>query len=75
MALLWKMIFNLGDPMSLRHPVHTNALTHMHKYTHAHAHHVHTKKHRGLGREFKIHNYVPIACVAVCCSILQRVAV
>ena len=23
MALLWKMICNLGDPMSLRHPVHT----------------------------------------------------
>ena len=22
MALLWKMICNLGDPMSLRHPVH-----------------------------------------------------
>jgi len=21
MALLWKMIYNLGDPMSLRHPV------------------------------------------------------
>jgi len=25
-ALLWKMIYNLGDPMSLRHPVHTIAV-------------------------------------------------
>ena len=23
MALLWKMIYNLGDPMSLRHPIHS----------------------------------------------------
>ena len=26
MALLWKMICNLGDPMSLRHPVVCNVV-------------------------------------------------
>ena len=30
-ALLWKMICNLGDPMSHRHPVYTH--THTHSYT------------------------------------------
>ena len=45
MALLWKMICNLGDPMSLRHPVSTDTEyveylqtqiqrdTHTHRYT------------------------------------------
>ena len=37
-ALLWKMICNLGDPMSLRHPIHTSVLvytetTHSRVYT------------------------------------------
>ena len=32
MALWWKMICSLGDPMSLRHPVHIHMHTHKHKY-------------------------------------------
>ena len=53
MALLWKMICNLGDPMSLRHPVRGKSPQNIHKPTlslslylslsHTHTHmHTHT---------------------------------
>jgi len=36
-ALLWKMICNLGDPMSLRHPVHMSLMS-QHSEVHTGAH-------------------------------------
>ena len=83
-ALLWKMICNLGDPMSLRHPVHKYA----HLFTYfqrtllqmSTSHGVDFKgafisRHVWLGSHWVRGPLHSCACVAVCYSALQCVAV
>jgi len=64
MALLRKMICNLGDPMSLRHPV----LYHLSKTT------IVKTNHQPLSTYWLIF-LTWHQCAAACCSVLQRVAV
>ena len=70
MALLWKLICNLEDPMSLRHPVRTKDIfTFIHRYFMVNMSEYCTVIQCAVLR----HNVMQY--VAVCCSVLQCVAV
>jgi len=59
------------------HHAHTHTHTHAHTRTHTHAHtHTHTHNiHIGCRAALQQGERLGIACVAVCCSVLQCVAV
>ena len=59
MALLWKMICNLGDPMSLRHPVHTLGETSKYQKQHQ-KRPIYIKRDLYTSKETYIHQKSPI---------------
>ena len=55
------MICNLGDPMSLRHPVGYTARTHISAYVYIHIHiyiHTYTDAHKRTHAHIHIHTYI-----------------
>jgi len=84
MALLWKMICKLGDPMSLRHPVSCNDLNDLRKsgyleedcYAQLWGSHIEiftrnppsTKTSTHFSLNMPCLCYIVLQCVAVCCS-------
>jgi len=84
MALLWKMICNLGDHMSFCHPVwgctwYTNYMMYVSALEMRYCHHVWIRAwNMALSRSIRMHMMYDcgvLRCVAVCCGVLQCVAV